>query len=53
MQCFRFCPMLNQFGVCESAMRRPEYITECPHRKMVKDMKKYGFNQRTKPHKNR
>lgn len=26
--------MLNQFGVCESVMRRPEYIKECPHRKI-------------------
>ena len=34
MQCFMGCVMLNKFGVCESAMRRPERIKDCPHRKM-------------------
>lgn len=26
--------MLNKFGICESAMRRPEHIDKCPHSKM-------------------
>lgn len=30
------CPMLNQFGFCESAMRREERMTVCPHKKMQK-----------------
>ncbi len=30
------CPMLNQFGFCESAMRRAERVKVCPHRKMRK-----------------
>lgn len=34
MKCFEFCVMLNKFGVCESYMRRPERIKECPHKKM-------------------
>lgn len=34
MKCFEFCVMLNKFGVCESYMRRPEHIKDCPHRKM-------------------
>lgn len=34
MKCFEFCVMLNKFGVCESTMRRPERIKECPHKKM-------------------
>ena len=31
MQCFAGCVMLNQFGICESAMRKPEYVEKCPH----------------------
>ena len=53
MQCFMGCVMLNKFGVCESTMSRPEHTKKCPYRKIIKDMKKYGFNQRTKSHKNR
>ena len=34
MQCFSTCVMLNEFGICESAMRRPERIDKCPHKKM-------------------
>ena len=29
--CSLFCPMINKFGVCESAMRRVEQVRECPH----------------------
>ena len=35
MQCFATCIMINEFGICESAMRRPEYIDKCPHSKMI------------------
>lgn len=34
MQCFAMCVMINSFGVCESAMRKPEYIDKCPHSKV-------------------
>ena len=26
MQCFAMCVMINNFGVCESAMRKPEHV---------------------------
>ena len=31
MQCFAGCVMLNQFGICESTMRKPECVKKCPH----------------------
>lgn len=31
IQCSLLCPMLNQFGYCESAKRRAEQVRECPH----------------------
>lgn len=34
IMCSLFCPMINKFGVCESAMRRVERVQECPHLKM-------------------
>lgn len=34
MQCWRKCPMMNQFEYCEAAGRRAEHVRECPHRKM-------------------
>lgn len=51
MKCFEFCVMLNKFGVCESTMRRPENIKECPHRKMrlkIKDNSKSEVKYGTK-----
>lgn len=36
MQCFATCVMLNKFGICESAMRKPERIDKCPHKEMMK-----------------
>lgn len=32
--CSLFCPMLNKYGYCESAMRRVEQVRECPHKRM-------------------
>ena len=29
--CPATCPMLNKYGVCESAMRRAERVLVCPH----------------------
>ena len=34
IMCRLFCPMINKFGVCESAMRRVERVRECPHKRM-------------------
>lgn len=34
IMCSLFCPMINQFGVCESTMRRVERVQECPHRQI-------------------
>ena len=34
IMCSLFCPMINKFGVCESAMRRVERVQECPHKRM-------------------
>lgn len=51
MKCFEFCVMLNKFGVCESYMRRPERIKECPHKKMslkVKGNIKGDMNEKYK-----
>lgn len=31
IMCSLLCPMLNQYGFCESAMRRVERVRECPH----------------------
>ena len=42
--CFANCLMLNKFGVCESAMRKPEHISQCPHDKMRKMQKKEKIN---------
>lgn len=36
IMCSLLCPMLNQYGFCESAMRRVERVQECPHLKMRK-----------------
>ena len=36
IMCSLFCPMINKFGVCESAMRRVEQVRECPHKQMHK-----------------
>lgn len=34
IMCSLFCPMLNGYGVCESALRRVERVQECPHLKI-------------------
>ena len=34
IMCSLFCPMINKFGVCESAMRSVERVRECPHKRM-------------------
>ena len=34
IMCSLMCPMLNGYGVCESAMRRVERVQECPHDKL-------------------
>ena len=34
IMCSLLCPMLNQYGFCESAMRRVERVQECPHDKL-------------------
>ncbi len=34
MNVCRACPMLNSQGVCDTALRRPEYIRRCPHDKL-------------------
>lgn len=34
MNACRSCPMLNRMGVCDTALRRPEHIRRCPHRRM-------------------
>lgn len=39
MNCYLGCPMLNQFGVCESALRKPEHIRECPHTRMKRQLR--------------
>lgn len=39
IMCSLFCPMLNNFGVCESTMRRVERVQECPHLKIHKGTK--------------
>lgn len=36
MRCYIGCVMLNEFGICESTMRRPERIDKCPHSKITK-----------------
>lgn len=38
--CDKTCPMLNQFGFCESAMRRADQVRECPHRRMRRRVSK-------------
>lgn len=39
MQCFKGCVMLNEYGICESTMRRPKHIIRCPHTEMITDRK--------------
>lgn len=34
MNACRACPMLNSQGVCDTALRCPEYIRRCPHDKL-------------------
>ena len=34
MNMCRGCPMLNNMGVCDTALRRPQYIKRCPHDKL-------------------
>ena len=38
--CPLMCPMLNQYGFCESAMRRVERVQECPHDKLRAEVSK-------------
>ena len=46
IMCSLFCPMINKFGVCESAMRRVEQVRECPHLKMCKAVSKLNTNKK-------
>ena len=38
MEMCRGCPMLNSMGVCDTALRRPQYIKRCPHDKQRHDL---------------
>ena len=40
IMCSLLCPMLNQYGFCESAMRRVERVQECPHDKLRETVSK-------------
>lgn len=46
IMCSLFCLMLNNFGVCESTMRRVERVQECPHLKMRERVSKLNTNKK-------
>ena len=46
MMCSLFCPMLNGYGVCESAMRRVERVQECPHDKLRETVSKLNTKKK-------
>lgn len=46
IMCSQFCPMLNGYGVCESAMRRVERVQECPHDKLRAEVSKLNTKKK-------
>ena len=46
IMCSLLCPMINKYGVCESALRRVERVRECPHRKMRDQMSKLNTRKK-------
>lgn len=48
IMCSLLCPMLSQYGFCESAMRRVERVQECPHDKLRETVSK--LNTRGEKH---
>lgn len=41
----KLCPMLNSAGVCDAALRRPERIRICPHRRILLALIRRGMKR--------